>query len=56
MPYLKEVAKNVNTNAEWYFSIYYNNPVERDERVNVIKQAIEKLGLHIDDCHTFQIR
>ena len=55
MPYLKEVAKNVNTNAEWYFSIYFNDPVERDERVNVIMQAIEKLGLHIDDGHTFQI-
>lgn len=55
MPYLKEVASHVDSEAEWYFSIYYSNPVERDERVLVIKQTIEELGLDMANCQTFQI-
>lgn len=56
MPYLKEVARYVRPDAEWFFSIYYNNPVERDEEINVTRNAIEEIGLDTERCHTFKIR
>lgn len=55
MPYFKEIVRNVKAGAEWYFSVYYCNSVERDAEVARVKSFISDVGLDINVCHTFQM-
>ena len=51
--YFMEIAKNVASNTQWLFSVYYNNPQERNREVKRVKDFINKLGLTCSNCQTF---
>lgn len=51
--YFEQIAKNVAVNAQWFFSIYYNNPQERIREVARVEDFIKNLGLDISNCQTF---
>lgn len=55
MPYLREVAKSVSADVEWYFSIYYRNPEELNAETTRIKNFITEVGIDINNCHTFKM-
>ena len=51
--YFMEIAKNVASNTQWLFSVYYNNSQERNREVNRVKDFINTLGLTCSNCQTF---
>lgn len=55
MPYLLEIVKNVRQDAEWYFSIYYSNPIEKQAECERVNSFISEVGLNANNCHTFQM-
>ena len=52
-PYFKEISENVQTDAKWYFSLYYQNPEERRENIGKVLSMIDYLELDHNYCHTF---
>ncbi len=53
LPYFKEVSKNVKDDAEWYFSLYFNNLQEENEALGKVNKMIRYLNLNVIRCHTF---
>lgn len=55
MPYLMEIANSVLHDAEWYFSIYYRDAVEKQKECDRVNRFISEAGLDVNKCHTFQM-
>ena len=53
LPYFKKIVNSVQKNAEWYISIFYQNPEEKQEEVEKVKNFITSMGLDISRCYTF---
>lgn len=55
LPYLQEVVGNVRDDAEWYFSIYYRDAVEKQAECERVHSFMAEAGLDVNNCHTFQM-
>lgn len=55
LDYFREIAKNVTSNTQWLFSIYYNNPQEYIREVDRVKDFVNKLELMCSGCQTFSM-
>ena len=55
LPYFKKIVNSVQKNAEWYISIFYQNPEEKQEEVEKVKNFITSMGLDISRCYTFAL-
>ena len=55
LDYFVEIAKHVTPDVQWFFSIYYNNPQERDKEISRVKDFISKLKLDASNCQTFTL-
>jgi len=53
LDYFIEIANHVTSDVHWFFSIYYNNPQERDKEILRVKNFISKLKIDISNCQTF---
>lgn len=54
-PYFMEIAKHVSPNAEWFFSIYYNDATSKKKSEANVQANVAKLGLISNHCHTFKM-
>lgn len=52
-PYFREIIRYVQPNTEWYFSVYYSNPIQQTEENNRVNNFINQVGLDPNKCHTF---
>ena len=53
LPYFRVIAKHVMRDAEWCFSIYYKNILEKNKEVDKVRKFIKLLNLDEQKCQTF---
>lgn len=54
-PYFKEVIQHIDSNAEWYFSVYFNNDIQEAEEKKRIHDFITRMGLDPFKCQPFKM-
>lgn len=55
MAYYHEIAKCVDSDCEWYFSIHYNNKEEEAIALRHIQDVSKQLGLDLKKVNTFEL-
>lgn len=52
-PYFNKVIDSIQQNVEWYFSVYYDNPIKEAEELKRVNNFITLMGLDPTKCHAF---
>ncbi len=52
-PYFREVIRHIRSDAEWHFSVYYSNPIEKAKESKRVYDFINCMGIDFNLCHTF---
>lgn len=53
LPYFLKIKEYIQPNAEWHFSIHFENSIQKDSELNKINNFIAEVGINKANCHTF---